>query len=101
MKRTFETMCGMSPRIHELTVDQPLYKYCRENRPSGYTCSGYLDIGIWLVDGYTDECIAAWGYMGDGWSGAARHSISYTAGGRPYIVKGGRRWYFDEVMRVA
>ena len=100
MKRTFETMCGMSPRIHELNVSGPLYKYCQENSPAGVVSSGWLSVGIWFVDYYGDECIAAWNH-GNGWSGAARHAVNYTASGRPYINKGRARWYLDEAMRAA
>lgn len=99
MKRTFETMCGMSPRLHELTVDGPLYKYVANNNPDGIIPVGYAGIGIWLVDGYGDECIAAWMYSGC--DGARRHCINYTDTGRAYIRKGGRRWYLDDAMRVA
>ena len=100
MKRTFETMCGISPRIHELHVDRPLYKYCQENRPDGIISAGYLGVAIWLVNGSGDEVIAAWGHE-NGYSGAARHCINYSAAGRPYINKGRCRWYFDEAMRAA
>lgn len=100
MKRTFETMCGTSPRIHELTTEKPLYKYCAERMPDGIIASGFLGVGVWLVDGYGDECIAAFGGPGDRWDHAARHAINYTSGGRPYIRKGGSRWYLDEAIRT-
>lgn len=100
MKTTFETRCGMSPRIHELTVDCPLYKYVQENRPAGIISFGYIGVGIWLIDGCGDECIAAWG-SGETWDKAARHCISYTGSGRAFIRKGGRRLYLDDAMRIA
>ena len=101
MKRTLETMCGMSPRIHELEVGQPLYQYCRSNRPTGAICTTWAEeVAIWIVDGCGDECIAAWG-DDNGYSGAARHAIYYTAAGEPYIRKGGQRWYFNQALRIA
>lgn len=100
MKTTFETRCGMSPRIHELTIDGPLYKFVRENKPSGIIPCGYIGIGIWLVDSCGDECIAAWSF-GDSWDKAARHCINYSESGRAFIRKGGRRLYLDEAMRIA
>ena len=100
MKTTFETRCGMSPRLHELNVSMPLYKYCQENRPDGIIASGYIGVGIWTVDSCGDEVIAAWG-NGESWSNAARHAINYSASGRPYIRKSGSRWYLDEALRAA
>ena len=97
MKTTYETRCGMAPRIHEMKAGKPLYKYVSETRPDCVISWGYIGIGIWLADNYGDECIAAWG-SGSGWDKAARHAINYTATGRAYIRKGGRRFYLDEAM---
>ena len=101
MKTTFETRCGISPRIHELSVDCPLYRYTADNTPAGVISSGYIGVGIWFVSGSYDEVIAAWGGIGDGWTGAARHAVYTTPTGRDYIRKGGRRWYLDQALRVA
>jgi len=101
MKRTFATMCGTGPRVHELTVSKPLYKYCQETGPDGViTLTNFFGIGFWFVDSAPDECIAAWN-NGEYWSGAARHCINYTTAGRPYIRKGAGRYYLDEAMRTA
>lgn len=102
MKRTFETMCGISPRIHELDVGRPLYKFAREVKPSGYICTTWAEcVAIWLVDGCGDECIAAWENDSGSFSGVARHCIYYTSAGDPYIRKGGQRWYFSNALRAA
>lgn len=99
MKRTFESICGMSRRRYEIEVEGPLYKYVNNTRPAGvYAMSNYGGVAIFEISG--DECIAAY-HFGNGYTGAHRHCIYYSESGREYIKKGGCRYYLDEFMRVA
>lgn len=101
MKTTFESMCGFCPRQYELTVSKPLYKYTAETAPSGVLpLSNHGGVAIWLVDGYGDECIAAYNF-GGGIDKARRHCIHVSDSGREYIRKEGVRYYLDEFRRVS
>ena len=99
MKTTFESRCGFSPRQYENGAPRPLYKYVNETRPAGVLALSNV-FGLALFDISGDECIAAW-HNGETYTGAHRHAIYYSLSGRPFIKKGGRRWYFDEFMRAA
>lgn len=46
-----------------------------------------------------DHVIAGWN-LGDGNKHIRRHGIFHTYTGRAYINKGGRRYYFDQIMRT-
>lgn len=99
MKRTFSTMCG-GRRAYEIETGAALHEYVAGNRPTGVNALGaWFGVAVWLLDGAGDECIAAW-KQGDGFTGAHRHTIHYSTAGRPFIKKGGRRYYFDEFQRV-
>ena len=101
MKTTFESRCGFGPRQYELTIDGPLYKYAQNNAPSGVLpLCNFGGVAVWLVDGCGDECIAAYDF-GSGYDHVHRHCIHYSPSGRPFIKKGGARYYFDEMMRAA
>ena len=52
-----------------------------------------------IIYGIEDMAIACFN-NGCGRSDIRRHKIYYTTGGRAYIRKAGRRFYFDEIMRV-
>lgn len=89
----------MGRRQYETTVEIPLYRYVNENRPAAVMgLSNWFGIAVWNVTG--DECIAAWS-NGESYTGAHRHVVEYTSAGRPYIRKGGSRFYLDEFMRAA
>ena len=99
MKRTFESRCGLGRRQYETETAAPLYKYVSETRPEGVLAvSNCFGLAVFAVS--CDECIAAW-HNGSEYSGAHRHAVHYSTAGRPYIKKGGRRWYLDEFMRAA
>ena len=100
MKRTFGSMCGFGRREYELTVDGALHEYVNRNRPAAVQAiTNLFGIAVWLEDGNGEECVAAWN-SGGGFTGAHRHTIHYSTAGRPFIKKGGRRYYFDEFQRV-
>ncbi len=97
MKRTFRTMCG-GRRAYEIETGGALHEYVKDNRPTGVNALGaWFGVAVWLLDGAGDECIAAW-VQGDNFTGAHRHTIHYSTAGRPFIKKGGRRYYFDEFL---
>lgn len=99
MIRNFSTLCG-GRRAYEIETGTALHEYVKRNRPTGGAALGLFGgVAVWLLDGAGDECIAAW-QQGDGFSGAHRHTIHYSTAGRPFIKKGGRRFYFDEFLRV-
>lgn len=100
MKRTFGSMCGFGRREYELTVEGSLHEYVNRNRPAGVMAlSNVFGVAVWLEDGNGEECVAAWS-NGDRYSGAHRHAIHNSTAGRPFIKKGGARYYLDEFMRI-
>lgn len=98
MKSTLESRCGFGPRQYEKRIDGPLYKFCNETTPAGVLALTY-DFGIAVYDISGDECIAAW-IHGSSCSGAHRHAINYSTAGRPFIKKGGARYYLDNFIRA-
>lgn len=99
MKNTFESRCGIGRRQYETSTPAPLYKYVNENKPAAIMgLTTWIGLALWDVSG--DECIAAYS-NGDAYTGAHRHAIAYTSAGRPYIRKGGSRYYLDEFLRIA
>lgn len=100
MKKTFGSMCGFGRREYELTVDGTLYNFVNNNRPAAVQAiTNIFGIAVWLEDGNGEECVAAWN-NGDSYSGAHRHVINYSGAGRPYIKKGGSRYYLDDFIRA-
>lgn len=100
MKKNFGSMCGFGRREYELTVDGTLHEYVNNNAPSAYLgLTNWFGLAVWAVDGSGDECIAAWS-QGNGYGGAHRHVINYSGAGRPYIKKGGSRYYLDNFIRA-
>ena len=56
--------------------------------------------GLAVLDIQDDEtAVCAW-HFGDGYESIRRHQIFYTYTGRAYIRKAGRRYYFDQIMRM-
>lgn len=91
--------CFGPSRKYDLDVEMPLYQYCNTHKPSGVLClCNWFGLAVWIIDG-SDECIAAW-HNGEHYSGAHRQVIHYSDSGRPYIRKGGSRYYFDQIMCV-
>ena len=98
MKTTFESRCGFGPRQYENDAPRPLYKYVNETAPAGVLAlSNCFGLAVFDISG--DECIAAW-IHGSSCSGAHRHAINYSTAGRPFIKKGGARYYLDNFIRV-
>lgn len=64
---------------------------------------GYLVLSNWggleILDLNDEEAVACFNW-GTGRQMIRRHKIIYTANGRAYIRKQGRRYYFDQIMRV-
>lgn len=86
---------------YDLSIKGPVYRFCMQTRPSGaYSICNTFGLSVWLLDGAGDECIAAYACIGEGYYHAHKHKIHYSEGGRPFIRKGGVRYYFDEIMRV-
>lgn len=77
----------------------PLYKQYSDAAPVGvYPLCNFG--GLVILDILGDEqAVAAWSY-GDGLQGIRRHQIYTTFTGRAYIRKGGRRYYFDQIIRT-
>ena len=56
--------------------------------------------GLVILDIIGDgSAIAAWS-DGEKYESIRRHQIFYTYTGRAYIRKAGRRFYFDQIMRL-
>ena len=82
----------------------PLYKRYETAAPVGAValsnCFGVLVFEPQDEDRADTEFITAWsGSEGQRW-GFHRNRVHYTTSGRPYLIKGGQRYYFDEIMRV-
>ena len=77
----------------------PLYKQYENADPVGvYVLSNYG--GLAVLDIPDDEtAVCAWSF-GEGYQKIRRHRINYTYTGRAYIRKGGRRYYFDQIIRT-
>lgn len=71
-------------------------------RPIGVLCLsnwGGLEI-LDLVDKNGELAVVACFDFGNGRQQTRRHVIRYTLTGRAYIRKNGRRYYFEDIMRV-
>lgn len=78
----------------------PLYKQYENAAPVGvYPICNFGGLAILDIDDAGDVATAAWSF-GDGLQGIRRHKINYTFTGRAYIRKGGRRYYFDQIIRT-
>ena len=82
----------------------PLYKRYETAAPVGAValsnCFGLLVFEPQDEDRADTEFITAWsGSEGQRW-GFHRNRVHYTTSGRPYLIKGGQRYYFDEIMRT-
>ena len=56
--------------------------------------------GLAILDIIDDEtAVCAWSYE-EKYEAIRRHQIFYTYTGRAYIRKAGRRYYFDQIMRI-
>ena len=76
-----------------------LKNHYKEAAPIGlYTLCNYG--GLAILDMSDDVAIAAFNW-GEGYEEIRRHKIHYTYTGRAYIRKRGRRYYFDQIMRVS
>ena len=82
----------------------PLYKQYENASPVGaYTmCNTFALVILDIIHGADDIAVAAWTQPNGqrGYWNIRRHKISYTYTGRPYIRKGGMRFYFDQIMRI-
>ena len=62
-----------------------------------YTLCNYGGLVILSLD--DEKAVAAFDF-GNGYTQIRRHTIFYTYTGRAYIRKGGRRYYFDQIIRA-
>lgn len=79
----------------------PLYKKYAETKAIGYYCEcnwGGLEI-LAVENGFEDYAIACFNF-GSGRQQIRRHKIQHFDSGRCFIRKQGRRYYFDQIMRV-
>lgn len=77
----------------------PLYKQYESAAPVGvYSLNNFG--GLAVLDIQDDEtAVCAWSF-GDGYKSVRRHRINYTYTGRAYVRKDGRRYYFDQIIRI-
>lgn len=84
-------------------MTKPLYKRYKNRDHIGYALTGLYSAMLVFepdhIDKYDCDYITAWD-SGKGLHGFTRNKVHYTTTGRPYLNKGGRRWYFDQIMRV-
>lgn len=71
-------------------------KYANVKPVGVYPMCNYGELAI-LQLGDT-RAVAAWDF-GEGYQAIQHHKIYTTTGGRSYICKGKRRFYFDEMSR--
>lgn len=77
---------------------KPLYKQYETAEPVGiYPLCNFGGLAILAVE--DEKAVAAFNF-GEGYNQIRRHTIFYTYTGRAYIRKGGRRYYFDQIMRA-
>lgn len=76
-----------------------LKNYYKNAAPIGvYPMSNFG--GLVILDMIGDKsAVAAWS-DGEKYENIRRHQIFYTYTGRAYIRKNGRRYYFDQIMRI-
>lgn len=62
-----------------------------------HTLNNFGGLAILDIDG--EKATAAYNF-GDGYKQIRRHNIYYTFTGRAYIRKSGRRFYFDQIIKI-
>lgn len=62
-----------------------------------HTMNNFGGLAILDIDG--EKATAAYNF-GDGYKQIRRHNIYYTFTGRAYIRKSGRRYYFDQILKL-
>lgn len=62
-----------------------------------YTLNNFGGLAILDIDG--EKATAAY-HFGDEYKQIRRHTIYYTYTGRAYIRKNGRRYYFDQIIKI-
>lgn len=78
----------------------PLYKQYENAAPVGvYPICNFGGLAILDLNNAGDVATAAW-HFGEKYENIRRHKINYTFTGRAYIRKGGRRYYFDQIIRT-
>ncbi len=78
---------------------KPLYKQYENAAPIGlYTLCNFGGLAILYIDESAETATAAF-HWGEKYESIRRHQIHYTYTGRAYIRKGGRRYYFDQIIR--
>ena len=77
-----------------------LYKRFENAAPVGvYVLSNFGGLAVLNISDDGECAVCAW-HFGDGYQNIRRHKIHTTYTGRAYIRKGGRRYYFDQIVRM-
>lgn len=82
-------------------MTQPLYKkYGALHPDAGMAFTNTFGIAFWFPvnESYSVDIITTW-VTPAGYDTFHRHSVRYTGSGRPYICKGPKRIYLEEVVR--
>ena len=78
----------------------PLYKQYERVTPIGvYGICNFGGLAVLNISDDGEQAVCAW-HFGEKYENVRRHKIHTTHTGRAYINKGGRRYYFDQIMRV-
>lgn len=64
-----------------------------------YTMCNFGGLVILDIDDNAETATAAF-HFGEKYENIRRHKINYTFTGRAYIRKGGRRYYFDQIIKT-
>ena len=64
-----------------------------------YTLCNFGGLAVLDISNDGESAVCAWAF-GEGFESVRRHRIYTTYTGRNYINKGGRRYYFDQIMRA-
>lgn len=64
-----------------------------------YPVCNFGGLAIISIDPAGDACVSCFDY-GNGPKNTRRTRIHYSDGGRPYIRRYNRRYYFDEILKV-
>lgn len=64
-----------------------------------YPICNFGGLAIISIDPASDTCYSCFDF-GNGPENGRRTRICYSSGGRPYIRRYNRRYYFDEIMKT-
>lgn len=77
-----------------------LKHHYKDAAPLGiFPICNYGGLAVLHISDDGEQAICAWNF-GNGYEGIRRHQIQHTYTGRAYVRKGGRRYYFGQIMRT-